>query len=160
MKLRDSIVTRNLTQGDAACAYVTCCLWAGLLLTWTAAIAPAADQPQWGQRDSRNMVSEEKGLPDSFDPGTRNQKTGEIESARRRQRQMGRPAGRSVLRLAGGGRRPGACGHEQRRPPRPAHPRRPRRADVLRRTDAASSSGNWRCPSWTRSSGPTGTTSA
>ena len=29
--------------------------------------AAAADQPQWGQAWSRNMVSEEKGLPDSFD---------------------------------------------------------------------------------------------
>ena len=35
-----------------------------------AALAPtrAADQPQWGQRFSRNMVSDETGLPDSFDP--------------------------------------------------------------------------------------------
>jgi outer membrane protein assembly factor BamB len=31
---------------------------------------PAADQPQWGQAWSRNMVSSEKGLPDSFDPKT------------------------------------------------------------------------------------------
>lgn len=30
-------------------------------------LLPAADQPQWGQRWSRNMVSEERGLPDSFD---------------------------------------------------------------------------------------------
>ena len=30
----------------------------------------AADQPQFGQRWSRNMVSEEKGLPNSFDPPT------------------------------------------------------------------------------------------
>jgi outer membrane protein assembly factor BamB len=30
--------------------------------------ARAADQPQWGQAWSRNMVSEETGLPDSFDP--------------------------------------------------------------------------------------------
>jgi outer membrane protein assembly factor BamB len=29
-----------------------------------------ADQPQWGQRQSRNMVSSEIGLPGSFDPGT------------------------------------------------------------------------------------------
>jgi outer membrane protein assembly factor BamB len=28
----------------------------------------AADQPQWGQAWSRNMVSAEKGLPESFDP--------------------------------------------------------------------------------------------
>jgi outer membrane protein assembly factor BamB len=30
----------------------------------------AADQPQWGERDSRNMVSAETGLPDTFDPAT------------------------------------------------------------------------------------------
>jgi outer membrane protein assembly factor BamB len=30
----------------------------------------AEDQPQWGQRWSRNMVSAERGLPDSFDPKT------------------------------------------------------------------------------------------
>ena len=29
---------------------------------------PGADQPQWGQKFSRNMVSNETGLPDSFDP--------------------------------------------------------------------------------------------
>src|SRR5215813_159919 len=29
-----------------------------------------ADQPQWGQPWSRNMVSEETGLPESFDPKT------------------------------------------------------------------------------------------
>ena len=32
--------------------------------------AYAADQPQWGQAWSRNMVSDERGLPDSFDPET------------------------------------------------------------------------------------------
>lgn len=32
--------------------------------------AYAADQPQWGQRHSRNMVSPETGLPDRFDPET------------------------------------------------------------------------------------------
>ncbi|GAJ06662.1 unnamed protein product, partial [marine sediment metagenome] len=30
----------------------------------------ADDQPQWGQRYSRNMVSGETGLPDTFDPAT------------------------------------------------------------------------------------------
>ena len=46
--------------------------------TWSAilclgallAAARADDQPQWGERHSRNMVSPEKGLPDSFDPKT------------------------------------------------------------------------------------------
>jgi outer membrane protein assembly factor BamB len=32
--------------------------------------ANAADQPQWGERFSRNMISAERGLPDSFDPAT------------------------------------------------------------------------------------------
>jgi outer membrane protein assembly factor BamB len=32
--------------------------------------ARAADQPQWGQAWSRNMVSDERRLPDSFDPQT------------------------------------------------------------------------------------------
>jgi len=32
--------------------------------------ALAADQPQWGQAWSRNLVSEERHLPDSFDPET------------------------------------------------------------------------------------------
>ncbi|MHC4586273.1 MAG: PQQ-binding-like beta-propeller repeat protein, partial [Planctomycetota bacterium] len=30
----------------------------------------ADDQPQWGQRYSRNMVSGETNLPESFDPAT------------------------------------------------------------------------------------------
>ncbi len=33
-------------------------------------LAQAGDQPQWGQAWSRNLVSSEKGLPDSFDPKT------------------------------------------------------------------------------------------
>ncbi|MBI3414599.1 MAG: PQQ-binding-like beta-propeller repeat protein [Verrucomicrobia bacterium] len=32
--------------------------------------ACAADQPQWGEAWSRNMVSKERGLPESFDPRT------------------------------------------------------------------------------------------
>jgi outer membrane protein assembly factor BamB len=35
-----------------------------------AAQAPAGDQPQWGEAWTRNMVSGEKGLPESFDPKT------------------------------------------------------------------------------------------
>jgi len=42
-----------------------CALW----LTSYAAVVCAADWPQWGGRDWRNMVSDEKGLPDSFEPG-------------------------------------------------------------------------------------------
>jgi outer membrane protein assembly factor BamB len=41
-----------------------------LLLLWFLLVQrlPGADQPQWGQAWSRNQVSGEKGLPDSFDP--------------------------------------------------------------------------------------------
>ncbi len=42
----------------------------GLALgTWRFPVR-GADQPQWGQAWTRNMVSEERGLPDSFDPQT------------------------------------------------------------------------------------------
>lgn len=40
---------------------------APLLGLLAAASLPAADQPQWGQAWTRNMVSAERGLPDSFD---------------------------------------------------------------------------------------------
>jgi outer membrane protein assembly factor BamB len=41
-------------------------------LAWGVLLLPthAADQPQWGQAWSRNMVSAETGLPESFDPQT------------------------------------------------------------------------------------------
>jgi outer membrane protein assembly factor BamB len=45
----------------------------------TAGVLRGEDRPQWGQRYSRNMVSDERGLPDDFDPGKRNSKTGQIE---------------------------------------------------------------------------------
>ena len=41
---------------------------AASLLIALPTITRAGDQPQWGQRHSRNMVSTEKGLPDGFDP--------------------------------------------------------------------------------------------
>jgi outer membrane protein assembly factor BamB len=46
-------------------------LAAGWLASFGAAVLSAADQPQWGEAWSRNMVSAERGLPDSFDPKTR-----------------------------------------------------------------------------------------
>lgn len=50
-------------------------LWCVLICTSICSfivISPvfAFDQPQWGQRYSRNMVSYETGLPDTFDPAT------------------------------------------------------------------------------------------
>ncbi len=41
--------------------------------------AHADDQPQWGERYSRNMISAEKNLPDSFQAGQRNRQTGGID---------------------------------------------------------------------------------
>jgi outer membrane protein assembly factor BamB len=41
----------------------------------------AADWPQWGGRDCRNMTSDEKGLPDSFVPGTKSPNGGGIDPA-------------------------------------------------------------------------------
>ena len=43
-------------------------LFLGLTLVAHAGAARGADQPQWGQAWTRNMVSGERGLPDSFDP--------------------------------------------------------------------------------------------
>ena len=47
-------------------------LWNATLLGLLLAARPlaAADQPQWGERFTRNMVSAETNLPDSFDPAT------------------------------------------------------------------------------------------
>ncbi len=39
----------------------------GLAVLAATSFAAGADQPQWGQRYTRNMVSEEKGLADAFD---------------------------------------------------------------------------------------------
>ena len=43
---------------------------AGALALGILGLVRAADQPQWGQAWSRNMVSGEKSLPESFDPKT------------------------------------------------------------------------------------------
>src|SRR5690349_5009837 len=42
----------------------------GLVAAITVSSLQAADQPQWGQAWSRNMVSNERGLPADFDPKT------------------------------------------------------------------------------------------
>jgi outer membrane protein assembly factor BamB len=47
-------------------------------LAWSPA-ARADDQPQWGQAGTRNMVSDETDLPEWFDPGKRDFKTGNID---------------------------------------------------------------------------------
>jgi outer membrane protein assembly factor BamB len=52
--------------------------WAGLLLL---PALMAADWPQWGGRGERNMVSDEKGLPATFDPGRKSPQGGGIDQA-------------------------------------------------------------------------------
>lgn len=50
------------------------CLASIVVFSWLLAfgLRPAAsdDQPQWGQRHTRNMISPERGLPETFDPAT------------------------------------------------------------------------------------------
>jgi outer membrane protein assembly factor BamB len=42
-----------------------------MILSTAGLVAQAADQPQWGQQFTRNMISDERALPDSFEPGYR-----------------------------------------------------------------------------------------
>jgi outer membrane protein assembly factor BamB len=51
-----------------------------LLSLGAARLGLAADQPQWGEPFSRNMVSDELQLPVRFDPGRRDTKTGAIKA--------------------------------------------------------------------------------
>ena len=55
-------------------------LLVALLLTLGPA-ARAADCPQWGRDQSRNMVSPEKNLPATADPGTPKEDGGEVDPA-------------------------------------------------------------------------------
>ncbi|HID23546.1 MAG TPA: hypothetical protein EYP14_14275, partial [Planctomycetaceae bacterium] len=53
-------------------SYRLAAIWTGLaiVLSGSGFCRLTADQPQWGQRFRRNMVSDETGLPASFDPDT------------------------------------------------------------------------------------------
>src|SRR5690349_21365082 len=51
------------------------------VLAITAVMVRATDWPMWGHSHSRNMVSDETGLPDSFDPGKFKENTEEIDMA-------------------------------------------------------------------------------
>lgn len=55
------------------------CALAGLALWLSAPTALAKDWPQWGGSNSRNMVSEEKNLPDSFVPGEKDSQAGQLK---------------------------------------------------------------------------------
>ncbi len=46
---------------------------ASVVLLSLGIVAQAADQPQWGQQFTRNMISAERALPDTFESGYRGQ---------------------------------------------------------------------------------------
>lgn len=56
-----------------------------VLLVCAGGWARAADQPQWGEADTRNMVSAESGLPSDFAPGERDLATGGVDLSTARQ---------------------------------------------------------------------------
>src|SRR5438270_4130142 len=56
--------------------------WQGYLVVMLCVSgAHAADWPQWGRDGSRNMVSAEKGLPETFDPGKPKEGSNAIDPA-------------------------------------------------------------------------------
>lgn len=60
------------------------------------AVSQAADTPQWGEYGTRNMVSSETNLPDSFDAGRRDPKTGRIDPASTKNVKWTAPLGQIV----------------------------------------------------------------
>ena len=60
-----------------------CANWVAIAAIFSLSCPPsqADDQPQWGERNTRNMVSRERGLPDSFDVGYRSALSGEPDMA-------------------------------------------------------------------------------
>lgn len=74
-----------LSPSNRFAANSSCCpCFRGLLLlvvvafAWMTTVVMAQDQPQWGEAWTRNMVSSQTDLPDTFDPGQRDYKTGDI----------------------------------------------------------------------------------
>jgi outer membrane protein assembly factor BamB len=63
-------VIRHCQRRHVQCAILGLALLGGLFAGIGSFRAAAADQAQWGQAWSRNMVSRERGLPDSFDTKT------------------------------------------------------------------------------------------
>jgi len=65
-----------VTTARLACWLIACCG-----LACCAAPAGGGDWPQWGGSDARNMVSAEKDLPESFEPGRKSPSGGGIDLA-------------------------------------------------------------------------------
>ena len=66
----------NVQQVGLPLAWITLAAWSVLC---TGVLA--RDWPQWGGRDERNMVSDEKGLPESFVPGEKKPDSSGIDLA-------------------------------------------------------------------------------
>ena len=60
-------------------AIFVCCL--GMAVMFCRSTALGGDWPQWGGTDCRNMVSDEKSLPDSFTPGQKSARPSAIDLA-------------------------------------------------------------------------------
>ncbi len=60
-------------------------------------VAAGRDWPQWGGDNSRNMVSDEKNLPESFTPGEKNSRTGSIDLATAKNVRWGVQIGTNTL---------------------------------------------------------------
>ena len=73
---RDTRVPRTMRQTTATTTAV--CLLGAI---FAARPGPAADWPQWCGTDGKNMVSAEKGLPESFVPGEKRSKEAAIDRA-------------------------------------------------------------------------------
>src|ERR1035437_6886466 len=73
-------------------ATVFACL---VLLGWTALSSRAGDWPQWAGSDAKNMVSPEKGLPESFVPGDKTT-NGTIDLATARNVRWGVKVGNAI----------------------------------------------------------------
>ena len=59
---------------------LACCF--GLIcIIWQSTVVRGGDWPQWGGTDARNLVSDEKGLPDGFVPGKKKPSGGGIDLA-------------------------------------------------------------------------------
>ena len=81
-----------------------------------ACTAEAKDWPQWGGDNSRNMVSDEKDLPESFTPGEKDSKTGRINPATAKNVRWGVRIGSNTLStpaIVDGRIYLGACDGEQ-----------------------------------------------
>ena len=120
---------------------------------------PAADQPQWGQQGSRNMVSAEKGLPAWFDPGQRDPDTGRIDPQSTKNVKWTAPLGNITYGspIVAGGRVFVGTNNNA-----PRDPRLPGDRGVLMCFDEATGELIWQLnlPKLTKIKWPTGSTSA